>query len=166
MQNIKAYCKGWALSLYAFYVYNGSSTKGAITMDIQNLTMDDVIGMPIPPKKDSSRLQLEANVKDVYKWLQSDCRFAFREYEDVGDWLARATYDQNYLFNSQGEMLEVHLMVAGGGPTIWVEFNSADGFKVIGTWGSDRVTQYGHDNLGVFDYFLNVAPPAFAGHRS
>ncbi len=135
-------------------------------MDIQNLTMDDVIGMPIPPKKDSSRLQLEANVKDIYKWLQSDCRFAFREYEDVGDWLARATYDQNYLFNSQGEMLEVHLMVAGGGPTIWVEFNSADGFKVIGTWGSDRVTQYGHDNLGVFDYFLNVAPPAFAGHRS
>ncbi len=135
-------------------------------MDIQNLTMKDVIGMPIPPKKDSSRLQLEANVKEIYKWLQSDCTFAFREYEDVGDWLARATYDQNFLFNSQGEMLEVHLMVAGGGPTIWVEFNSPVGFKVIGTWGSDRVTQYGHDNLGVFDYFLNVAPPAFAGHRS
>ena len=132
-------------------------------MDIQNLTMDDVIGMPIPPKKDSSRLQLEANVKDIYEWLQSD---SLDEYEDVGDWLARATYDQNFLFNSQGEMLEVHLMVAGGGPTIWVEFNSADGFKVIGTWGLDRVTQYGHDNLGVFDYFLNVVPPAFAGHRS
>ena len=120
--------------------------------------------MPIPPKKDSSRLQLEANVKDIYEWLQSD---SLDEYEDVGDWLARATYDQNFLFNSQGEILEIHLMVAGGGPTIWVEFNSADGFKVIGTWGLDRVTQYGHDKLGVHDYFLNVAPPAFCGgHRS
>ena len=129
-------------------------------MDIQNLTMKDVIGMPIPPKKDSSRLQLEANVKGIYEWLQSD---SFGEYEDTGDWLARATYDQNFLLNSQGEILEVHLMVAGGGPTIWVEFNSADGFKVIGTWGLDRVTQYGHDKLGVIDYFTHVCPPAFGG---
>ena len=117
-------------------------------MDIQNLTMKEVIGMPIPPKKDRSRLQVEANVKGIYEWLQSD---RFDEYEDTGDWLARATYDQNFLLNSQGDILEVHLMVPGGGPTIWMEFNSADGFKVIGTCGLDRVTHYWHDKLGVID---------------
>tara|TARA_Y100000768_G_scaffold347972_1_gene296627 strand:+ start:1891 stop:2292 length:402 start_codon:yes stop_codon:yes gene_type:complete len=58
-------------------------------------------------------------------------------------------YDIRYLVDSQKRFLGAELLVAGGGPTIWV-----DTFReqVTGWWGTDRVQIYFQDNLGLNDY--------------
>ena len=59
------------------------------------------------------------------------------------------TYDIRYLVDSSKRFLGAEILVAGGGPTIWV-----DTFReqVTGWWGSARVQWYYQDNLGLNDY--------------
>ena len=54
------------------------------------------------------------------------------------------TYDIRYLVDRDKSFLGAEILVAGGGPTIWV-----DTFReqVTGWWGSDRVQWYFQDNL-------------------
>jgi hypothetical protein len=66
-----------------------------------------------------------------------------------GRWLERCGYDIRYLISSDKNFLGSEILVAGGGPTIWV-----DTFReqVTGWWGTDRVQWYYQDNLGLNDY--------------
>ena len=59
------------------------------------------------------------------------------------------TYDIRYLVDGQKRFLGAEILVAGGGPTIWV-----DTFReqVTGWWGTDKVQIYFQDNLGLNDY--------------
>ena len=59
------------------------------------------------------------------------------------------TYDIRYLVGSDKKYLGAMLMVAGGGPTIWVNTHTNE---VEGYWGGDRVTWSFVDNLGLDDY--------------
>ena len=58
-------------------------------------------------------------------------------------------YDIRYLVDSSKRFLGAELLIAGGGPTIWV-----DTFReqVTGWWGTDRVQWYYQDNIGLNDY--------------
>ena len=69
--------------------------------------------------------------------------------EDPSRWLERCGYDIRYLVDSSKRFLGSEIMVAGGGPTIWV-----DTFReqVTGWWGTDRVQWYFQDNMGLNDY--------------
>tara|TARA_Y100001963_G_scaffold80425_1_gene111590 strand:+ start:99 stop:467 length:369 start_codon:yes stop_codon:yes gene_type:complete len=58
-------------------------------------------------------------------------------------------YDIRYLVGSDKEYLGAKLMVAGGGPTIWVNTWTKE---VEGSWGADRCTHYFIDNIGLDDY--------------
>ena len=66
----------------------------------------------------------------------------------AADWM-EGTYDIRYLVDSQKRYLGAEILVAGGGPTIWV-----DTFReqVTGWWGTDRVQWYYQDNIGLNDY--------------
>jgi len=58
-------------------------------------------------------------------------------------------YDIRYLVDREKRYLGCELLVAGGGPTIWVNTWSKE---VEGYWGGDRVTWAFQDNIGLDDY--------------
>ena len=59
------------------------------------------------------------------------------------------TYDIRYLVDHEKKYLGAQLMVAGGGPTIWVNTWTSE---VEGYWGGDKCTHYFQDNIGLDDY--------------
>ena len=68
--------------------------------------------------------------------------------ETAHDWM-EGTYDIRYLVDREKRYLGAEILVAGGGPTIWV--NLYTGY-VEGYWGGDRVTCPFVDNIGLDDY--------------
>jgi len=68
--------------------------------------------------------------------------------ETAHDWM-EGTYDIRYLVDREKRYMAAEILVAGGGPTIWVETWDNE---VKGYWGSDRVTVPFADNLGLNDY--------------
>jgi len=68
--------------------------------------------------------------------------------ETAGDWM-EDVYDIRYYVDSRKEYLGAELMVAGGGPTIWVNTWTKE---VEGHWGGDRVTWAFQDNLDLDGY--------------
>ena len=68
--------------------------------------------------------------------------------EQVQTWM-EGVYDIRYLVNSSKRYLGAELLVAGGGPTIWVDTWTNE---VKGYWGTDRVNIMFADNLGLDDY--------------
>ena len=66
----------------------------------------------------------------------------------AGKWM-EDTYDIRYLVDSRKRFLGAEILVAGGGPTIWVDTWTNE---VKGYWGTDRVNIMFADNLGLDDY--------------
>ena len=64
------------------------------------------------------------------------------------EWM-EGTYDIRYYIDSSKRYMGAEIMVAGGGPTIWVDTWRA---MVKGYWGGDRVNEPFIDNLGLDDY--------------
>ena len=58
-------------------------------------------------------------------------------------------YDIRYLVDREKRYMGCELMVAGGGPTLWVNTYTKE---VEGYWGGDRVTWAFQDNIGLDDY--------------
>ena len=71
-----------------------------------------------------------------------------REEVTASKWM-EDVYDIRYLVGSDKRYLGAQLMVAGGGPTIWVNTWTNE---VEGYWGGDRVTWAFQDNIGLDDY--------------
>ena len=70
------------------------------------------------------------------------------EEASVASWM-QDVYDIRYIVDREKRYYSAELMVAGGGPTIWVNLNTKE---VEGYWGGDRVTEPFIDNLGLDDY--------------
>lgn len=76
----------------------------------------------------------------------------FSEYEEpcAGDYLDKDALDFRYIIDSGGKYLGANVLVAFGGPNIWI--NTLDNC-VEGYWGSDAIKRhYYKDNLGLDDY--------------
>ena len=71
-----------------------------------------------------------------------------KRQETAGDWM-EGTYDIRYYVDREKQYLGAEIMVAGGGPTIWV--NTYTGY-VEGYWGGDKVLEPFIDILGLDDY--------------
>ena len=71
-----------------------------------------------------------------------------KRQETASDWV-KDVYDMRYIVDHQKRYLGCELMVAGGGPTIWVNLYTKE---VEGYWGGDRVSWFFQDNLGLDDY--------------
>jgi len=68
--------------------------------------------------------------------------------ETAHDWM-EGVYDIRYIVDREKRYYSAELLVAGGGPTIWVSLNE---MEVQGYWGADRVRVPFSDNLGLDDY--------------
>ena len=70
------------------------------------------------------------------------------QHGGAGEWM-EGTYDIRYYVDSSKRYLGAEIMVAGGGPTIWVNTYTKE---VEGYWGCDKVREPFIDNLGLDDY--------------
>ena len=68
--------------------------------------------------------------------------------ETAGDWM-EVVYDIRYIVDREKRYFSAELLVAGGGPTIWVNLNTMEG---EGYWGGDRVTHPFRDSLDLDGY--------------
>ena len=68
--------------------------------------------------------------------------------ETAGDWM-EGVYDIRYIVDREKRYLGAEIMVAGGGPTIWVNTYTKE---VEGYWGGDRVNVPFIDELDLDGY--------------
>jgi len=68
--------------------------------------------------------------------------------ETAHDWM-EDVYDIRYIVDREKRYMGAELMVAGGGPNIWVNLDTK---YVEGYWGSDKVLEPFTDNLGLDEY--------------
>ena len=71
-----------------------------------------------------------------------------KDSKTASAWM-EGTYDIRYHVDREKRYLAAELLVAGGGPTIWVDLWDKE---VKGYWGSDRVTVPFCDTLNLDDY--------------
>ena len=70
------------------------------------------------------------------------------QHGGASEWM-EGVYDIRYLVDREKEYMGAMLLVAGGGPTIWVNTWTSE---VEGSWAGDRCTHYFQDNIGLDDY--------------
>ena len=70
------------------------------------------------------------------------------QHGGASEWM-EGVYDIRYIVSSQKKYLGAMLMVAGGGPTIWVNTLTSE---VEGYWAGDKCTWAFQDNMGLDDY--------------
>ena len=86
--------------------------------------------------------------KDITDAKQQDYIDQPRKEITASEWM-EGVYDIRYIVDREKRYYSAELMVAGGGPTIWVNLNTKE---VEGYWGCDRVNEPFIDNIGLDDY--------------
>ena len=86
--------------------------------------------------------------QDITDAKQQDYIDQPRKEITASEWM-EGTYDIRYIVDREKRYYSAEMMVAGGGPTIWVSLNE---MEVQGYWGGDRVNVPFTDNLGLDDY--------------
>ena len=95
-------------------------------------------------KSETCEEQLRRMCKRIAEEI-SDENNTMKQLESFMD----GVYDIRYLVDREKRYLGAELMVAGGGPTIWVNLDTG---YVEGYWGGDKVLEPFIDNLGLDDY--------------
>tara|TARA_R100000655_G_scaffold65022_1_gene103513 strand:+ start:319 stop:657 length:339 start_codon:yes stop_codon:yes gene_type:complete len=93
-------------------------------------------------KQETCEEQLRRMCKDIAEDISNGDGTCASEFMD-------STYDIRYIVDREKRYYSAELLVAGGGPTIWVSLNE---MEVQGYWGGDRVNVPFSDNLGLDDY--------------
>jgi hypothetical protein len=98
----------------------------------------------IKKKSETCHEQLVRMCKDIAEEI-SDENNTMKQLEAFMD----GVYDIRYIVDREKRYYSAEMLVAGGGPTIWVNLNTG---YVEGFWGGDKVEQPFTDNLGLDDY--------------
>ena len=93
-------------------------------------------------KSETCEEQLRRMCKDIAEDISNGDGTSASEFMD-------STYDIRYIVDREKRYLGAELMVAGGGPNIWVNLDTK---YVEGYWGGDKVLEPFIDNLGLDDY--------------
>ena len=104
-------------------------------------------------KSETSGEQLRRMCKNIANSITSpemitDEETGEKRTETAHDWM-EGMYDIRYLVDREKRFMAAEIMVAGGGPTIWVDLWDNE---VKGYWGADRVTEHFIDTLDLNDY--------------
>ena len=97
-------------------------------------------------KEETCEAQLRRMCKDIADDISNDSHDG--GISGASRW-REGVYDIRYIVDSEKKYLGAMLMVAGGGPTIWVNTWTKE---VEGYWGGDRVTWSFRDEIGLDDY--------------
>ena len=102
---------------------------------------------------------IEITEENKDEWVDEypDYGYEIGDYVYSSEWISRNVYDERYLLNTDNDLIEVQLLVAGGGPSIWVHC-SANSVEVHGYWGGDhvKVDAFYEDGLGVWGYYNDL----------
>jgi hypothetical protein len=92
------------------------------------------------------------------EWVTDNNDLFVHGYVSEYEWISRNVYDERYVLKSDCELIEIQLMVAGGGPSIWVHL-SHNSVEVHGYWGGDRVTVDARTQggLGIWEHYEELA---------
>ena len=104
-------------------------------------------------RRETSKEQLRRMCKDIADSIsepleRTDGETGEKRTETASDWMG-GVYDIRYIVDREKRYYSAELLVAGGGPTVWVNLNTKE---VEGYWGSDRGNEPFIDNLGLDDY--------------
>ena len=110
-------------------------------------------GSPLKKSKNSKGETCEEQLRRMCKDIAQEITDGLKIDDTSGtgtvtEWM-KDVYDIRYLVDSRKEYMGAELLVAGGGPTIWVSLNE---MEVQGYWGGDRVNVPFSDNLGLDEY--------------
>ena len=97
-------------------------------------------------KSETSGEQLRRMCKEIAEEISNDSHDG--EIGGASEWM-EGVYDIRYIVDREKRYFSAELLVAGGGPTVWVNLNTKE---VEGYWGGDKVTEPFIDNLGLDDY--------------
>ena len=106
-------------------------------------------------KSETCEEQLRRMCKDIADTITNP-----KVYDTADSWIDNAqnsfmegVYDIEWITNQDHSYKAARLMVAGGGPVIWV--NTQTG-TVDGYWGTDKVHWHYTDNIGLDDYLSEI----------
>ena len=104
-------------------------------------------------RRETSKEQLRRMCKDIADSIsepleRTDGETGEKRTETASDWMG-GVYDIRYIVDREKRYYSAELLVAGGGPTVWVNLNTKE---VEGYWGCDRVIEPFIDNLGLDEY--------------
>ena len=103
-------------------------------------------------KEETCEAQLRRMCKniadDITEGKQQDYIDQPRKEITAHDWM-EGVYDIRYIVDHEKKYLGAMLMVAGGGPTIWVNTWTKE---VEGSWWGDKCTHHFQDNIGLDQY--------------
>ena len=107
----------------------------------------------VKKKSETCEEQLRSMCKSIAEGIRepqeiTDEETGEKRTETAGDWM-EDVYDIRYLVDREKRYLGAELLVAGGGPTVWVNLNTKE---VEGYWGGNRVTYPFIDNLDLDGY--------------
>ena len=123
---------------------------------MSTITFEDS-GSPLKKSKnrkgETSGEQLRRMCKSIANSITSpemitDEETGEKRTETAHDWM-EGTYDIRYYVDSSKRYLGAEIMVAGGGPTIWVNTYTK---YVEGYWGGDKVLEPFRDELDLDGY--------------
>ena len=118
-----------------------------------NITVEfEDSGTPLKRSKNRRGETCEEQLRRMCKNIAEEITKGTREVPDgespASEYMDHV-YDIRYIVDREKRYLGAELLVAGGGPTIWVDLWDKE---VKGYWGGDRVTVPFTDNLGLDDY--------------
>ena len=104
-------------------------------------------------KSETCEQQLRRMCRDIANGISrpeeiTDEETGEKRTETASDWM-EGTYDIRYIVDREKRFMAAEILVAGGGPTVWVNLYTNE---VEGYWGGDRVTMAFTDNLGLNEY--------------
>jgi len=97
-------------------------------------------------RKETCEEQLRSMCKNIADDISNDSHDG--GISGASEWM-EDVYNVRYIVDHEKKYLGAMLMVAGGGPTIWVNTWKKE---VEGYWGGDKCTHHFRDEVGLDDY--------------
>ena len=110
-------------------------------------------------KSETCEEQLRRMCKNIAEEITSGKTERLSDYDSKCEVILEAgrfmddVYDIEWTTHRDHEYRSARLLVAGGGPTIWVNMMTTN---VEGYWGTDKVKHSFDDNIGLDDYLLEI----------
>ena len=98
-------------------------------------------------KRETCEEQLRRMCKNIAEEITDGDRLQANSY------MEKNVYDIEWITHRDHTYKAARLLVAGGGPTIWVNMMTTN---VEGYWGTDKVKHSFDDNIGLDDYLLDM----------
>jgi hypothetical protein len=110
-------------------------------------------GAPLKRSKNRHGETCEQQLRRMCKNIADSISDPDKEHEETASEWMEGVYDIEWITFRDHSYKAARLLVAGGGPNIWVNLQTG---TVDGYWASDRITEPFIDNLGLDEYLEDL----------